>query len=167
LSSSSCSPSAHVAASALHGPHPLACHGASVASPLRVSWIGWSSGVSASGSAHSSCLDAPPRGSGDIKGTSLGFPSDFIGAHSFPHFASFLSRLWSLPFSTRSSFCGGWVSSPVRPPMVEEEWPSRVALLLCCGWIRRAGTLAGIVGGKRMPPQGSKSWGKIGISAGD
>jgi hypothetical protein len=123
LSSSSCSPSARVAASALHGPHPLAYHGASVASPSHASWIDWSSGGFASGSAHSGCLDAPSRGSGEIKGTRLGFPLDFIGAHSFPHFASFLSRLWSLPFSLRSSFSGGWFSSLFRPPVVEEEWP--------------------------------------------
>jgi hypothetical protein len=52
----------------------------------------------------------------------LGFPSDFIGSHSFPHLASSLSRLWSLPTSFRASFRGGWIESPFRPPLVEEEW---------------------------------------------
>jgi hypothetical protein len=167
LSSSSYSPLARVAASALHGPHPLACHGASVASPSRASWIGWSSGVSASSSAHSSCLDAPPRGSGDIKGTSLEFSLDFIGAHSFPHFASFLSHLWSLPFSTCSSFCGGWVSSPVRPPMVEEEWPlsGHASVVL---WMDPKGrNPSWDRWGQKDAPKALSRGEKIGISAGD
>jgi hypothetical protein len=54
----------------------------------------------------------------------LGFPSDFVGSHSFPHLASSLSRLWSLPSSFRSSFRGGWFESPIRPPLVDEEWPA-------------------------------------------
>jgi hypothetical protein len=56
-------------------------------------------------------------------GKDLGFLPDFIGAHSFPHLASFLSRLWSLSCSSRSSFSGGWFSSPFLLPVVDEEWP--------------------------------------------
>jgi hypothetical protein len=121
-------------------------------------WIGWSSGVSASGSAHRGRRDAPSRGAGEIKGTILGFPSDFIGAHSFPYFVSFLSRLWSLPCSSRSSFSGGWFSSPFRPPAVEEEWPlpGRASAVLRMdlkgrnpSWERWG----------QKAPQGSQSWG--------
>jgi hypothetical protein len=54
--------------------------------------------------------------------TMLGFPSDFVGSHSFPHLAYSLSWLWSLPSLFRSSFRGGWFESPIRPPLVEEEW---------------------------------------------
>jgi hypothetical protein len=56
--------------------------------------------------------------------TELGFPPDFVGSHSFPHLASSLSRLWSLPSSFRSSFHGGWFESLIRPLLVEEEWSS-------------------------------------------
>jgi hypothetical protein len=53
----------------------------------------------------------------------LGFAPDFVGSDSFPHCASFLSRLWSLPVSSRSDFHGGWCVTSFRPPVPEEEWP--------------------------------------------
>jgi hypothetical protein len=97
----------------------------------------------------------------------LGFPSYFIGAHSFPHFASFLSRLWSLPCSSRFSFSGGWFSSPFRPPVVEEEWPlpGRASAVLQMdpkgrnpSWERW---------GQKDAPRALSRGGKIEISAGD
>jgi hypothetical protein len=118
---SSCSQSSRVATSEFHGPRPSVCRADSDFSPSR--WICWSSGVSALDSTHSGVRVASSRGDAVINGKELGFPSDFIGAHSFLHFVSFLSRLWSLPCSSRSSFRGGWISSPFRPPAVEEEWP--------------------------------------------
>jgi hypothetical protein len=51
------------------------------------------------------------------------FPPDFVGSHSFPHCAAFLSRLWSLPVSSRSGFHGGWCVNSLRLPVIEEEWP--------------------------------------------
>jgi hypothetical protein len=93
-------------------------------------------------------------------GTLVGFPIDFLGSHSFPHLASRLSRLWSLPGSSRDSFCGGWISSPFRPPSLGEEWPlpgrSGVSALMDSknrnpNWDRW---------GPKEAPQGSQSWGK-------
>jgi hypothetical protein len=84
---------------------------------------GRSSEESASVSARSDARVESARGRGFPPGKDLGFPPDFVGSHSFPYFASRLSRLWSLPISTRSSFSGGWYSSPFRPPEVDEEWP--------------------------------------------
>jgi hypothetical protein len=52
----------------------------------------------------------------------LGFPLDHVGSHSFPHCTAFLSRLWSLPVSSHSSFNGGWCVTSLRPSVVEEEW---------------------------------------------
>jgi hypothetical protein len=109
--SSSCSSSAHAAVPVVHGPPPSL-------SPRT----DWSSGRSPSDEAQCDAHDEPAR-EGSSPGKSLGFPPDFVGSHSFPHFASRLSRLWSLPFSTRSSFSGGWFSSSFRPPKVVEEWP--------------------------------------------
>jgi hypothetical protein len=65
-----------------------------------------------------------PSHRGEVKSpcSVLGFPSDFVGSHSFPHLASSLSRLWSLPSSIRASFRGGWFESLIRPPLVDEEW---------------------------------------------
>jgi hypothetical protein len=93
-------------------------------------------------------------------GTQVGFPIDFLGSHSFPHLASRLSRLWSLPSSSRESFCGGWISSPFRPPSLGEEWPLP----------GRSGGSAPMDSKNRNPnwdrwgpkeaPQGSQSWGK-------
>jgi hypothetical protein len=92
----------------------------------RFPWIGWSPGVSPVSSRllpHSGeslrSLSSPPA----KPSSSLGFPLDFVGAYSFPHYAAFLSHLWSLPSSVRSSFGGGWCVSSFRPPVVEEEWP--------------------------------------------
>jgi hypothetical protein len=93
-------------------------------------------------------------------GKRLGFPPDFVGSHSFPHFVSHLSRLWSLPCSSRSSFCSGWFSSPFRPPAIAEEWPlpglSAAPLPMDPknrnpNWDRW---------GPKEAPQGSQSWGK-------
>jgi hypothetical protein len=92
----------------------------------RSSWVGWSPGVTpppaqahipttGPSSASTSALENPT--------SRLGFPLDFVGSHSFPHCAAFLSRLWSLPVSSRSSFNRGWCVSSLRPPVVEEEWP--------------------------------------------
>jgi hypothetical protein len=95
----------------------------------RSPWEGWRPGVSpihhstllqaqAHESSHPPWLYAPE----DPK-TRLGFPSDFVGSYSFPYCVAFLSRLWSLPVSSRSGFHGGWRVTSLRPPMVEEEWP--------------------------------------------
>jgi hypothetical protein len=110
--SSSCSPSARATSLVVHGP-------SSPRSPrtIRVSRV--SPSVAAQGVVY----DESARGGGLSSGKRLGFPPDFVGSHSFPHFASRLSRLWSLPCSSRSSFCGGWFSSPFRPPVIAEEWP--------------------------------------------
>jgi hypothetical protein len=97
------------------------------------------------------------RGRGSSSGKSLWFPPDFVGSHSFPHFASRLSRLWSLPVSSRSSFCRGWFSSPFRPPEVVEEWPlpgRSAARLLRIGWIRRIVTLTKTDGVLKKPLRG-------------
>jgi hypothetical protein len=101
-----------------------------------------------------------PHGAVSPSSTALGFPSDFVGSYSFPHLASSLSRIWSLPSSVRSSFHGGWFESPIRPPLVEEEWPPlpRLASVLKMdpkgrnpNWDRW---------GKKEAPQGSQSWNK-------
>jgi hypothetical protein len=85
---------------------------------------------------------------------------DFLGSHSFPHLASRLSRLWSLPSSSRGSFYGGWISSPLRSPALGEEWPlpSRSSVPDQMdpknrnpNWDRW---------GPKEAPQGSQSWGK-------
>jgi hypothetical protein len=119
-----------------------------------------SSGRSPSDVAQCDTRDESTRGGWSSSGKSLGFPPNFVGSHSFPHFASRLSRLWSLPFSTRSSFCGGWFSSPFRPPEVVEEWPlpDRSAAPHQMdpknrnpNWDRW---------GPKDAPQGSQSWGK-------
>jgi hypothetical protein len=89
-------------------------------------------------------------------GTHLGFPSDYVGSHSFPHLASCLSRLWSLPCSSRASFCGGWFSSPFRPPVAAKEWPlpgRSVAPVQMDPKNRNPNW-------DRWGPQGSQSWGK-------
>lgn len=103
---------------------------------------------------------ASARGVGFSSGKEVGFPSDFIGAHSFPHFASFLSRLWSLSCSSRSSFSGGWFSSPFRPPVVDEEWP----LMGCSSASRQMDPKIRNPNrdrwGPKDAPQGSQSWGK-------
>jgi hypothetical protein len=93
-------------------------------------------------------------------GTRLGFPVDFLGSHSFPHLASRLSHLWSLPSSSHGSFCEGWISSPLRPPALGEEWPLP----------GRSGVFDQMDPKNRNPnwdrwgpkdaPQGSQSWGK-------
>lgn len=95
---------------------------------VRAPWVGWIPGVEplhslASSSAQAHPLDAYSSLSAeDRHKRELGFPSDLIGSHSFPHFVVFLSRLWSLPASSRSSYRGGWYSSSLHPPMVDEEW---------------------------------------------
>jgi hypothetical protein len=91
--------------------------------PSQSPCTGRSSRETASVSAQCDVRDASACGRGFSSGKELGFPPDFVGSHSFPHFASLLSRLWSLPSSSRSSFSGGWYSSSFRPPVVDEEWP--------------------------------------------
>jgi hypothetical protein len=91
----------------------------------------------------------------------LGFPSYFVGSHSFTHLASSLSRIWSLSSSFRASFRGGWFKSPICPPLVDEEWPA----------LSRAVSVSKMDPKGRNPnwdrwnqkenPQGSQSWNKI------
>jgi hypothetical protein len=95
---------------------------------VRAPWVSWIPGVEplhslASSSAQAHPLDASSSLSADDRHKrELGFPSDLIGSHFFPHFVVFLSRLWSLPASSCSSYRGGWYSSSLHPPMVDEEW---------------------------------------------
>jgi hypothetical protein len=92
---------------------------------LRSAWVGWSPGVTPLlAQTHIPTPGSPsPSSSAPENPTArLGFPLDFIGSHSFPHCAAFLSHLWSLPVSSRSSFSGGWCVSSLRPPVIEEEW---------------------------------------------
>jgi hypothetical protein len=107
------------------------CVAQGVLAPSRIAspgaWEGWCQGVAslAPAQAHVSRLQLPAEipCSPAVAKTRLGFPPDFVGAHSFPHCAAFLSRLWSLPVSSRSGFHGGWCITSLRPPMAEEEWP--------------------------------------------
>jgi hypothetical protein len=135
----------------------------------RPSWIGWNQGVTPLPSRllpltreSSRSLSSPPVN----PSPSLGFPPDFVGAYSFPHCAAFLSHLWSLPSSVRSSFGGGWCVSPFRPPVVEEEWP-----LLGSGGFRSPSKISTMDPKGKNPqnsqwdrwgpmekPQGSHSW---------
>jgi hypothetical protein len=93
---------------------------------LRSAWVGWSPRVTPlpvqphipSPGSPSPSLSAPENPT-----TRLGFPLNFIRSHSFPHCVAFLSHLWSLPVSSRSSFSGGWCVSDLRPLVIEEEWP--------------------------------------------
>jgi hypothetical protein len=93
-------------------------------------------------------------------GTRLGFPVDFIGSHSFPHLASRLSRLWSLPSSSRGSFCGGWFSSPFRPPALGEEWPLPGRSGVSAPMDSKSQNPNWDRWGPKEGPQGSQSWGK-------
>jgi hypothetical protein len=145
---SSCASSARIVAPVVLGPPPS-----------QFPCIGRSSEESASLGPERR-VDASACGGGLSSGKRLGFPPDFVGSHSFPHFASRLSRLWSLPCSSRSSFCGGWFSSPFRPPAIVEEWPlpglSAAPLRMDPknrnpNWDRW---------GPKEAPQGSQSWGK-------
>lgn len=105
------------------GPISLAPHAPRAIPFSCVSWASGSPGEKVSSVAQKdSCPSS--RGAVTSTGTALGFPSDFVGSYSFPHLASSLSRLWSLPSSVRSSFHGDWFESPIRPPLVEEEWSS-------------------------------------------
>jgi hypothetical protein len=88
----------------------------------HVSWASGSPRENLPGAAQKASL-LSPHGAVSSSSTTLGFPPDFVGSYSFLHLASLLSRLWSLPSSVRSSFHGGWFESPIRPPLVEEEWP--------------------------------------------
>jgi hypothetical protein len=86
-----------------------------------------------------------------LSGTRLGFSVDFLGSHSFPHLASRLSRLWSLPSLSRESFCGGGGGSPLR--FARLRWVRsglfRVALVCRLRWIQKIETLTGIDGVRR------------------
>lgn len=137
---------------------------------LRSSWEGWRPGVLplSPAQAHDTSHRPAPTSNRalEIPKPKLGFPSDFIGSHSFPHSAAFLSRLWSLPVSTRSGFNGGWCITSLRPPMVEEEWPR-----LGSGGFRSPARIAVMEPKNKNPqnpqwdrkgpkenPQGSQSW---------
>jgi hypothetical protein len=147
--SSSCSSSARVVAPVVHGPPPS-----------RSPWIGWSSEVASSDSAQCDVRVVSARGGGFSSGKELGFPPDFVGSHSFPHFASFLSRLWSLPSSSRSSFSGGWYSSLFRPPVVDEEWTLPGRSSASCQMDPKNRNPNWDRWGQKDAPQGSQSWGK-------
>jgi hypothetical protein len=99
--------------------------------------------------------------------TALGFPSDFVESYSFPYLASSLSRLWSLPSSVRSSFHGGWFESPIRPPVVEEEWPPLPRLASVLKMDPKGQNPNWDWWGQKEVPQGSQSWNKNRILAGD
>jgi hypothetical protein len=146
----------HASPSGIHRPLPArtvgdAAPGSSPLHPVRVGAYACGPLLQERGVACSGRLPS---------GTRLGFPVDFLGSHSFPHLASRLSRLWSLPSSSRESFCGGWISSPLRPPSLGEEWPLP----------GRSGVSAPMDSKNRNPnwdrwgpkevPQGSQSWGK-------
>jgi hypothetical protein len=82
---------------------------------LRSSWVGWSPGVTLlPAQAHIPMSGPPSPSSFAPKNPTarLGFPLDFVGSHSFPHCAAFLSRIWSLLVSSRSSFSGGGAFLP-------------------------------------------------------
>jgi hypothetical protein len=156
------------------GPSSTACFAAQgnhaparFASP--VSWSRWSQGVTplVPTLAHSSRV-LPPVATPDsaVSKSRLGFSLDFVGSHSFPHCAAFLSRLWSLHVSSRSSFHGGWCVTSLRPPVSEEEWPR-----LGSGVVRSSKNLGGMDPknknipnpswdrwGQKDSAQGSQSW---------
>jgi hypothetical protein len=93
-------------------------------------------------------------------GTRLGFSADFLGSHSFPHLASRLSRLWSLPCSSRDSFYGGWISSPFCPPVLAEEWPLPGRSVDPVQMDPKNRNPNWDRWGPKDAPQGSQSWGK-------
>jgi hypothetical protein len=95
-----------------------------------------------------------------LSGTQLGFSVDFLGSHSFPHLASRLSRLWSLPSSSRESFCGGWISSPLRSPALGEEWPLPGRSSVSAPMDPKNRNPNWDRWGPKEVPQGSQSWGK-------
>jgi hypothetical protein len=113
---------------------------------------------SPSGATQNSTL---PSHRGEVRSSCsvLGFPSDFVGSHSFLHLASSLSWLWSLPSSFRSSFRGGWFESPICPPHVEEEWS-----VLSRGVVTKMDPKGRNPNWDRWnqkdAPQGSQSWNK-------
>jgi hypothetical protein len=104
---------------------------------------------------------SPPRGEVRASYSVLGFPSDFIGSHSFPHLASSLSRLWSLPSSFRASFRGGWIESPFRPPLVDEEWPALSRAVSSQKMDPKGRNPNWDRWNQKENPQGSQSWNKI------
>jgi hypothetical protein len=134
-----------------------------------VSWTGWSQGIwpLAPTLAHSSRVLLPAATSvAVVSKTRLGFAPNFMGSHSFPHCAAFLSSLWSLPVSSRSDFHGGWCVTSFRPPVPEEEWPR-----LGSGVVRNSKNLGGMDPknknisnpswdrwGQKDSAQGSQSW---------
>jgi hypothetical protein len=151
------------------GPSSTACFVAQGnRAPVRfaspVSWTKWSQGVTplVPTLAHSSRV-LPPVATPDsaVSKSRLGFSPDFVGSHSFPHCAAFLSRLWSLPVSSRSGFHGGWCVTSLRPLVSEEEWPRLGSGVVRSsknlgGWIRRTRTSPiplGIVGDKKILPK--------------
>jgi hypothetical protein len=83
-----------------------------------------------------------------------------LGSHSFPHLASRLSRLWSLPCSSRDSFCGGWISSPFRPPALAKDWPLPGRLGDSGRMDPKNRNPNWDRWGPKDAPQGSQSWGK-------
>jgi hypothetical protein len=104
--------------------------------------------------------DASASDGGLSSGKRLGFPPDFVGSHSFPHFASRLSRLWSLSCLSRSSFCGGWFSSPFRLPAIAEEWPLLGLFAAPLRMDPKNRNPNWDCWGPKDAPQGSQSWGK-------
>jgi hypothetical protein len=78
----------------------------------------YSAGISSPSPPHSPLLSSAVTRRGK-----LGFPNDLIGGRPLPHLAAFLSSLWRLPSSVKSSFCGGWKSVPIRPLPPSDLWP--------------------------------------------
>jgi hypothetical protein len=114
--------------------------------PCDGRWRGWTSGVttpctkkrdeangfgpfSAVKNLYSTGISSPssplsPRLSSAVtQRGKLGFPNDLIGGRPLPHLAAFLSSLWRLPSSVKTSFCGGWKSVPIRPLPPSDPWP--------------------------------------------
>ena len=111
------------------------------------------------GAAQNSSLPSH-RGAVRSSCTELGFPLDFVGSYSFPHLASSLSRLWSLPSSFRSSLHGGWFESPIRPPLVEEEWSPLTREVSASKMDPKGQNPNWDRWGQKDAPQGSQSWNK-------
>jgi hypothetical protein len=86
--------------------------------------------------------------------------SGFRCSYSFSHLSSSLSRLWSLPSSVRSSFHGGWFESPIRPPLVEEEWLPLPRSISASKMDPKGRNPYWDRWGQKDAPQGSQSWNK-------
>jgi hypothetical protein len=141
---------ARAAASVVHGPPPSR-------SPHTV----WSYGRSPSVVAQGDLRDGSARGGGLSSGKSLGFSPDFVGSHSFPYFASCLSRSRRVLASAGVGFLLRFVR-----PKSSRSGPSRVALLLRIEWIQRIVTLTRTDGVLKKPLRGRNLGERTGVLAG-